>query len=56
MIIVCSLKDHKFVCKKYKNDYLISTIDPGFEPATPKNVKHHLKLGFDDIEEIKIDI
>ena len=53
MIIVCSLKDHKEVCERYQNDFLISAIDPGFAPVTPRNVKHHLKLGFDDIEEIK---
>tara|TARA_Y100000590_G_scaffold454223_1_gene600625 strand:+ start:876 stop:1448 length:573 start_codon:yes stop_codon:yes gene_type:complete len=53
MIIVCSLKDHVKVCVDYNINYLISVIDPGFEPKTPNNVDYHLKLGFDDIEEIK---
>ena len=52
MIIVCSLKDHVKVCVDYNINYLISVIDPGFEPKTPNNVDYHLKLGFDDIEEI----
>ena len=53
MIIVCSLSDHKNVCESVEANHLISVIDPGFEPKTPLNVKNHLKLGFDDIIEIK---
>ena len=49
MIIVCSLKDLETVCKSVKPSHLISVIDPGYAPETPKGVKHHLKLGFDDI-------
>lgn len=53
MIIVCSLKDLESVCNSVKKGYLISVIDPGFIPKTPKGIKKHLKLGFDDIVEIK---
>tara|TARA_B100001123_G_scaffold444881_1_gene594892 strand:+ start:1498 stop:2076 length:579 start_codon:yes stop_codon:yes gene_type:complete len=52
MIIVTSLKDHYDVCKSVHASHLISVIDPGFAPTTPKFIKHHLKLGFDDIIEI----
>ena len=52
MIIVCSLKDLPEVCESVKPKYLISVIDPGYEPDTPKTVQKHLKLGFDDIVEI----
>ena len=52
MIIVTSLKDHVNVCESIKPNYLISVIDPGFVPPTPKGVKYHLKLGFDDITEL----
>ena len=52
MIVVCSLDDLVSVCSSFKPKYLISVIDPGYEPDTPKDVKHHLKLGFDDITEI----
>ena len=53
MIAVTSLQDHINACKKFEAEYLISAIDPGFEPSTPNSIKHHLKLGFDDIIEIK---
>jgi predicted protein tyrosine phosphatase len=53
MIVVTSLKDHADVCKSLKASHLISVIDPGYEPNTPKSIKNHLKLGFDDIVEIK---
>ena len=52
MIIVCSLKDVSSVCESIKPNYLISVIDPGFIPKTPKGINYHLKLGFDDIEMI----
>ena len=52
MIIVCSLKDLETVCDSIKPSHVISVIDPGYVPKTPKGVKHHLKLGFDDIVEI----
>ncbi len=52
MIIVCSLSDLVDVCESVKPKYLISVIDPGYEPETPKNVTKHLKLGFDDIIKI----
>ena len=52
MIIVCSLNDLVDVCKSIKPKYLISVIDPGYEPETPKFVENHLKLGFDDIVEV----
>ena len=52
MIIVTSLSDHKNVCEEVKASHLISVIDPGFQPSTPKVIKKHLKLGFDDIVEI----
>ena len=52
MIVVCSLDDLVSVCSSIKPKFLISVIDPGYEPKTPKGVKHHLKLGFDDIVEI----
>ena len=52
MIVVCSLDDLVSVCSSIKPKYLISVIDPGYEPETPKDVKYHLKLGFDDIIEI----
>ena len=52
MIIVCSLNDLVDVCDSIKPKYLISVIDPGYEPETPKNVQKHLKLGFDDIIKI----
>jgi len=55
MIIVTSLKDHAVVCESLQARHLISVIDPGFEPSTPKCVRQHLKLGFDDIVEIKKD-
>ena len=52
MIVVCSLKDLETVCESIKPSHLISVIDPGYAPKTPKNVGKHLKLGFDDILEI----
>ena len=52
MIIVTSLKDHANICESVKASHLISVIDPGYEPSTPKCIKKHLKLGFDDIIEI----
>ena len=53
MIVVCSLPDHSNVCESVNASHLISVIDPGFQPKTPKCVEKHLKLGFDDIIEIK---
>lgn len=55
MIIVCSLNDLIDVCDSIKPKYLISVIDPGYEPETPKTAYKHLKLGFDDIEKISPD-
>ena len=55
MIIVCSLFDLKSVCESVKPSHVISVIDPGYEPKTPTGVQNHLKLGFDDITEVKID-
>ena len=55
MIIVCSLSDLLNVCDSVKPKYLISVIDPGYEPDTPKTVQKHLKLGFDDIVKISSD-
>ena len=55
MIIVCSLSDLFAVCESIKPKYLISVIDPGYEPETPKFVQKHLKLGFDDIIKISSD-
>jgi len=55
MIIVTSLKDHADVCESAKASHLISVIDPGFVPNTPKVIQKHLKLDFDDIIEIKKD-
>ena len=52
MIIVCSLSDVANVCESIKPKYLISVIDPGYAPETPKFVHNHLKLGFDDIVKI----
>ena len=52
MIVVCSLKDLEIVCESINPSHLISVIDPGFSPKTPKNVNYHLKLEFDDIVEI----
>jgi predicted protein tyrosine phosphatase len=52
MIVVCSLKDLETVCENIKPSHVISVIDPGYAPDTPKGVKNHLKLGFDDIIEI----
>ena len=52
MIIVCSLKDLLDVCDSVKPKFLISVIDPGYEPQTPNGVLNHLKLGFDDIDEV----
>ena len=53
MIIVCSLNDHKNVCESVNASHLISVIDPGFQPKTPSCIKKHLKLGFDDIVDIR---
>ncbi|MDC0232950.1 dual specificity protein phosphatase family protein [Pelagibacteraceae bacterium] len=55
MIIVCSLKDVPEVCESVKPKYLVSVIDPGYAPETPKSVQKHLKLGFDDILKISPD-
>jgi predicted protein tyrosine phosphatase len=55
MIIVCSLSDLIDVCNSVKPKYLISVIDPGYAPETPKSVENHLKLGFDDIVKISTD-
>ena len=55
MIVVCSLKDLEVVCESISPSYVISVIDPGYAPETPKGVKNHLKLGFDDIVEISPD-
>ena len=52
MIIVCSLNDLTSVCESVKPKFVISVIDPGYAPETPKGVMHHLKLGFDDIVKI----
>ncbi len=53
MIIVCSLADQKNICQTVNASHLISVIDPGYQPETPQNIQNHLKLGFDDIIEIK---
>ena len=53
MILVCSLKDLETVCDSVQPSHVISVIDPGYAPETPKGVKHHLKLGFDDIVDVK---
>jgi len=55
MIIVCSLSDLVNVCESVKPKYLISVIDPGYEPETPQFVQNHLKLGFDDIIKVSPD-
>ena len=55
MIIVCSLNDLFEVCDSVKPKYLISVIDPGYEPDTPESVQKHLKLGFDDIIKVSRD-
>ena len=55
MIIVCSLYDQKNVCESSKASHLISVIDSGLEPKTPKFVKKHLILHFDDIVEVRKD-
>ena len=52
MIVVCSLSDLYDVCENINPSHVISVIDPGHEPDTPKGVKNHLKLGFDDIIEV----
>jgi hypothetical protein len=39
MIIVCSLSDLVDVCESVKPKYLISVIDPGYEPETPNLFK-----------------
>ena len=52
MIVVCSLKDLDSVCESINPSHVISVIDPGFAPKTPKGVENHLKLGFDDIINI----
>ena len=52
MIVVCSLKDLDSVCESINPSHVISVIDPGFAPKTPKGVDNHLKLGFDDIINI----
>tara|TARA_Y100000590_G_scaffold284136_1_gene319683 strand:+ start:5144 stop:5707 length:564 start_codon:yes stop_codon:yes gene_type:complete len=52
MIYVCSLNDVESICLTVKPKYLISVIDPGYAPETPKGVLKHLKLGFDDIIEV----
>ena len=53
MIVVCSLSDLESVCNSIKPSHIISVIDPGYIPKTPKDTQNHLKLGFDDIVEIK---
>ena len=53
MIIVCSLADQKSICQSVNASHLISVVDPGYQPETPHNIQNHLKLGFDDIIEIK---
>ena len=55
MIIVCSLNDLINVCESVKPKFVISVIDPGYAPETPKGVKYHLKLGFDDIVKVSED-
>ena len=55
MIIVCSLNDLPNVCESIQPKYLVSVIDPGYAPETPKGVKNHLKLGFDDIIKVSPD-
>jgi len=55
MIIVCSLKDLETVCESVKPSHVISVIDPGYAPDTPKGVDYHLKLGFDDIVNVSPD-
>jgi len=52
MIYVCSLNDVESICSSIKPKYLISVIDPGYAPETPKGVLNHLKLGFDDIVKV----
>ena len=48
MIIVCSLSDLVDVCESVKPKYLISVIDPGYEPETPTekefNFRWHKKI------------
>ena len=52
MIVVCSLKDLENVCENINPSHVISVIDPGYAPSTPKGVSKHLILGFDDITKI----
>ena len=52
MIFVCSLNDVNTLCSSIGAKNLISVIDPGYAPETPKCVNNHLKLGFDDILEV----
>ena len=55
MIIVCSLHDLESVCSSVKPSHIISVIDPGYEPKSPKEVQNHLILNFDDIVTISED-
>ena len=55
MIVVCCLKDLETICESVNPSHVISVIDPGFEPLTPKGVKYHLKLGCDDILKVSSD-
>ena len=53
MIIDGSLAYQKNVWQSVNPSHLISVVDPGYLPKTPNNIQNHLKLGFDDIIEIK---
>ena len=46
------MNDVNTLCSSIGAKYLISVIDPGYAPETPKCVNNHLKLGFDDILEV----
>ena len=49
------MKDLETVCESISPSHVISVIDPGYAPETPKGVRYHLKLGFDDIIQISPD-
>jgi hypothetical protein len=44
MIVVCSLNDLPNVCESIQPKYVVSVIDPGYAPETPKGVKKSFKV------------
>ena len=53
MIYVCSLHDMPQYVRTLRAGYLVSIVQPEFQPPTPEGVRadRHLRIAVDDISE-----